>query len=831
VPANSQVPVHLRLRMTVDLLIEHPEARVATFDVNGVIVEPPTQLPLGHPDQVLTGRSVFDYVHPEDVSVTIEAFRRARWSGASGETVRLATEPDRWITIRFADLQDAYGVHIGVLLQDRRGDAGRRRHDMRPARMRSGTIRYDANGEVIGCDEGFTQLLGWTSTQLAGVVAATGIHPDDLWRATDRWMDTVATGDPYQVRLRLLAIDGSWRWVDQVLHSRLDGRPDEHVLGSIVDVHDEVTVAEHLRSQELLLHRLTQVVPVGLLQVDRDERVVYANERLHQMLGVGPDPDLARELAGVSAGDRIAAIEAFRRVLTTGVDHDVEVEVLVPDTNEARRCLLGVRALTTETGDITGAIACVSDITEATRARVTLERDLSHHAMHDALTGLPNRTLLYTRIDDALVQTRGSDDLVGLLLADIDDFKQVNDSLGHRVGDELLRSVADRIQAAIGDQDVAARFGGDEFVVLLAGSMDPQRPRRTAEEILHALARPIEIDGRSLQVRASVGITLARPGISAEDLLRDADLAMYRAKANGRNRWEVYAPEMHAEAVARVDLEASLRRAIETDELFAVYQPIHEIDGGVCSVEALVRWRHPVRGLVSPGEFIPLAEETGLIVPIGRRMLELACHEAAGWHDGTGRPRLSVNLSANQLASPSLLDDVRDALDRSGLPAADLILEITETVLMEDPKRFSGVIEALRELGVALAIDDFGTGYSSLAYLQQLPVEILKIDKIFIDRITEGGRHTALTDGILGLCRNLSLVPVAEGVETQAQLDVLRTLGCPIVQGYLYARPLPPDQLAAHLAAHRHRPDDDLVTGPSIVVVSSSARAPAGRAG
>jgi EAL domain-containing protein (putative c-di-GMP-specific phosphodiesterase class I) len=340
--------------------------------------------------------------------------------------------------------------------------------------------------------------------------------------------------------------------------------------------------------------------------------------------------------------------------------------------------------------------------------------------------------------------------------------------------------------------------------VLMQGFIDPDHPRRTAEGIVAAASQAFEIDGRPRGVAVRVGIATTAHASGHEELLRDADLALHRAKTGGgRNRYEVFAPEMHEAAVARAELEASLRHAIDGDELLVLYQPIHDLaTGAVSSAEALVRWRHPTRGLVPPADFVPLAEATGLIAPIGRWVLEQACARAAAWSApaGTRPARVAVNVSAHQLASDDLIADVAGALERSGLTPDRLVLEITESVLIDSADADLGLLEKLRAIGVALAIDDFGTGYSSLAYLERLPVDILKIDKAFIDRVAEGGRHAKLINGVLILGRELGLHAVAEGIETDAQLQALRILSCPYGQGYLFSRPVDGATIDAYVA-------------------------------
>jgi diguanylate cyclase (GGDEF)-like protein len=417
---------------------------------------------------------------------------------------------------------------------------------------------------------------------------------------------------------------------------------------------------------------------------------------------------------------------------------------------------------------------------------------VAHQAMHDGLTGLPNTALFRDRLEHAAARGKRFERPVAVLFCDLDRFKTVNDSLGHAGGDELLVAVADRLRECVRASDTAARLGGDEFAVLLEDLDEPGLPEAVARRIVEALRRPLQIRGHELRPGVSVGIAV---GIAdAGDLLRWADLAMYRAKADGTGRVALYEPEMSEAAIDRLALEADLARAVEQGELEVDYQPIVELgEQRLVGFEALVRWAHPQRGRMAPAVFVPVAEETGWIGDIGRHVLHTACAQAAEWrrrHPGAGLDTITVNLSGRELADPALPSDVAAALDASGLPAHCLVLEITETVLMRDTEATIARLAELKALGVRLAVDDFGTGYSSLRYLRRFPVDILKMAKPFIDTIAADDVDTALACTILDLGANLGLQVVAEGIEREDQATVLRALGCEMGQGYHYARPL-----------------------------------------
>jgi diguanylate cyclase (GGDEF)-like protein len=442
--------------------------------------------------------------------------------------------------------------------------------------------------------------------------------------------------------------------------------------------------------------------------------------------------------------------------------------------------------------------------------------DTMRHAFNDSLTGLANRALFLDRLEQALLRAQRAGRSVTVLYLDVDRFKLVNDSLGHVVGDALLVGVADRIRRAVRGAETVARLGGDEFAVLLEEVDSHEDAVLVSDRIGELLKAPLQIDDREVHVSASIGI--ASGAGPADALLRDADVAMYRAKADGRGRSRVFEPAMHADAVARLELEADLQRAIDRREFVAHYQPIVElVDGRVLGVEALARWEHPERGLVPPCDFIPVAEETGLIVPIGEIILRTACRQAALWQAELGDRSfaVSVNVAARQLVEPAFVETVRAAIDDAGLAPRTLLLELTETVLMQDTDASVAQLRALKELDVRIAIDDFGTGYSSLRYLQRFPIEILKIAKPFVDGVAHDGDEAILARAVVELGRSLGLATIAEGIEESDQGAALQALGCALGQGFLYSRPLPAAQLTGLLMSGPAPEPLDVSRGPA----------------
>jgi diguanylate cyclase (GGDEF)-like protein len=430
--------------------------------------------------------------------------------------------------------------------------------------------------------------------------------------------------------------------------------------------------------------------------------------------------------------------------------------------------------------------------------RKAFEHRLAHQATHDPLTGLPNRSLLIERLDRALTRARRHHRRVAVLFLDLDHFKVVNDSLGHSLGDRLLVAISERLALALRPGDTVARFGGDEFVVLCEDVSDESDAVAVAERVDRAVSGRFMIDDTEVFVGVSIGIACPIDvDVDPETLIRDADAAMYRAKDRGRARWELFDNAMRASAVDRLDIENALRRALERHELRIYYQPVVDLrTGAIDGIEALLRWEHPERGLLNPDDFIGVAEETGLIVPIGSWVLDQACRQVQRWQaevPGLDPLRLSVNLSGRQLGNTQLVADVATVLGETGIDPALVELEITESVLMDDVEMSQETLTRLHELGVKLAIDDFGTGYSSMSYLRRFPVDLLKVDRSFVesldDQSEEGSGDSAIVTAIVTLAHTLGLSAVAEGVESAAQLAMLRQIGCDRAQGFYMARP------------------------------------------
>jgi diguanylate cyclase (GGDEF)-like protein len=550
-----------------------------------------------------------------------------------------------------------------------------------------------------------------------------------------------------------------------------------------------------LRTQNERFDAALNNMSQALCLVDSEQRLVVCNERYIELFGLDPNAvqpgtPIRQLIETVPAGHRsnsnLDAVNARQESLI----RQHTPSTYMQDLPDGRTVAISHQPLADG-----GWLATYEDITERRR----VEARIAHMAHHDALTDLPNRTLLRERMEQALAEVREGDESLAILCLDLDRFKGVNDTLGHPTGDALLKAVSERLRRSIGPGGMVARFGGDEFAILQTGGDQPNDARLLAERVLEIIGEPYGLDGQHVIAGTSIGIAIApNDGTSPDQLLKNADMALYRAKADGRGIYRFFEPEMDAQVQARRFVELDLHKAVEADEFELFYQPLIDLKSNrIVACEALLRWNHPVRGLIGPGDFIPIAEEIGLILPIGEWVLRKACAEAVNWPKSVS---VAINLSPVQFKSRNLVQAVILALGNSGLSPQRLELEITESVLLEDNEMTLSLLHQLRNLGVSIALDDFGTGYSSLSYLRSFPLDKIKIDQSFIRDLSEHPDSLAIVQSITRLGTSLGMQTTAEGVETKEQLDQVRAAGCTHGQGYYFGRPQPARDIARLLA-------------------------------
>ncbi|MGH7445176.1 MAG: bifunctional diguanylate cyclase/phosphodiesterase [Longimicrobiales bacterium] len=651
----------------------------------------------------------------------------------------------------------------------------------------------DLDGGFVAVNASFLELFGYTRAELAEVNArALYFDPGDR-RA---FQDMIASGDAVRdFESTLKTRDGEPLACVISASVRRDGAGVAIGYHGIVhDITQRKRAEEQLKRSEHFMRTILSSVDEGVIVYDRDLRHQMWNSFMEQLTG-----RRSEDVLGMRALDAFPYLREYgverllQRALAGETVQSPDTPYRVPHTGRSGWVSTSYSPHLAPTGEIVGVVGIVHDVSERKRA----EEQLMHNALHDVLTGLPNRALFLDRLERLL--THGSRDpqyVFAVAFLDVDRFKVVNDSLGHMIGDELLIAIARRLESCLRLGDTVARFGGDEFAILLSGVHDIADTTRVAERILREFVEPFAVGGHEVFASASMGVALSNTGYEqGEAMLRDADTAMYRAKGAGRGRFEIFDRTMHTQAVLQLELETDLRRALERAELVVHYQPIVNLDDGrLAGFEALVRWQHPTKGLIQPGDFIPLAEETGAIVPIGWWVLRESCRQMREWdhrYPGGGLT-VSVNLSGRQFTQPDLLTQLDRILTETGFEAKRLKLEITESAVMQNSASVPATLSALRGRGVQLCLDDFGTGYSSLSYLHSFPLDTLKIDRSFVAALGTDTPKAELVQTILELGRSLGMDATAEGVESAEQLDMLRALGPRHVQGFFFATPLQP---------------------------------------
>ncbi len=661
-----------------------------------------------------------------------------------------------------------------------------------------GVWELDATGNLTtrGCNQG---ILGVAPEPIGESWDAflARVHPDDRAGIQEAMEQAAAFGQSLNLVFRTLRSEEKIGWMEVHAKASKAALSDQaRVVGIMKDITERRETEERLRQAAGVFETMAE----GIFLMDHEHRIVSINRAFTKITGYGSEDALGQNPHVLLDARRHN--DQFYRKLETNPGGQWQGETYCRHKNGAILPIWeNVSVVRDEGRAVTHYVTAFSDISAIRRA----EAQLSYLAHHDFLTGLPNRLLFNDRLDHSLARAQREDKCCAILFFDLDGFKVINDTLGHSSGDSLLQTIAARLRGGLRSNDTVARPGGDEFLVILDHIAYPQDAAPIASKLLEALAVPVEIGGERIAVSASVGLSVyPDDGHDREALLKAADTALYSAKSQGRSRYCFYTEELARRAAERLTIEQGLRRALESEGLVLHYQPQVALrDGALTGVEALVRWRHPQQGMITPGRFIPIAEESGVIEPLGRWVLFTACAKARELLRAGEPPfRLSVNVSARQLASDHFEDTVREALAESGLSASQLEIEITESTLqIIEHSRYR--LEALKALGVSIAIDDFGTGYSSLSVLKHLPIDRIKIAQSFVRDIPGDADDVAIVEAIISLSRTLRLCVIAEGVETEAQLAILRRLGCEEGQGYLFSRPLPLPELQSLSSGER----------------------------
>ncbi|MGE5514319.1 MAG: EAL domain-containing protein [Bacteroidota bacterium] len=664
-----------------------------------------------------------------------------------------------------------------------------------------GVVLSEASGAFVQANPAFCSMIGYSEAELVGRNFHDISHPEDLDRADTLRAEMRAGGrESYNLTKRYIAKDGRVVWARLTVTAvrDADADADHPEVRFTVSVVEDVTERKRLEDHMRLAATVFENSGDGLFVTDDHCNIVHVNPAFTEITGFDPEDVLGKSPKVLSSGRHDA--EFYERMWES-LRSVGKWQGEIWDRRKSGEMFAGwqnIAVVRNSMGEITNYVAVISDIT----SRKQVEERLSYQANHDPLTRLPNRTLFHERLSRAVARAQRNQSLVALLFIDLDRFKQVNDSLGHLAGDMLLQQVAERLTGATRQGDTVARLAGDEFTVILEDVQDPRDAAVVAHKILHMLVEPFDLAGHDANISSSIGVAIypADAG-DPQALIKLADAAMYRAKHLGRNGCQFHSEAVNAQAFERLALENALRQALERGEFAVHYQPIFDLKTSrVTAVEALLRWHHPEVGMVVPGQFLALADETSLILPIGRWVLNTACAQVKLWRDaGAGDLELHVNLSGRQLREPGLVEEIAEALDATGLPPAALVLEVPEASVIDKGHDPGALFARFTALGLGLAIDEFGSGYSSFGFLRRLPANALKMAQGFVRNVANSNDDSEIVTAILAVARGLHMSVVAPGVETPEQLAFLSSFGCDRVQGFLLARPMPAAEMGEFL--------------------------------
>ena len=730
-----------------------------------------------------------DSLSPREGAALLGAIGRARRCGAGD--LEIHPEPDREPTrLAIIDLTETHGVYVALTGEGVQVPGA----PATTAAIRPRRVVHHRNdiAELTWVDPLTRDMLGLDPDEMIGRSALHYVHPDDHDRGIDAWLGLLAGQPPVRHRLRWATGDGGWNWVEITHTDRLAS--DGYVETEMVDVEDEMRALAKAREGEVRFNTLTESLPMGVIHVAAGGEILYMNGWLKDYVDFDPDAAVGQRFWTVHDADREQLNAAFRAASSAGRTADIDVRVTRRRHDDERICRVRVRPVVAPVVDgPRTAIASVEDITDSVKRETRLRRQ----AMTDDLTGLHNRPSLVALLRERL-RVEDREHGVAALFIDLDGFKMINDGLGHDAGDGLLVDVAGRLSQVLRSDDLVARVGGDEFVVIMDDCPDFSHAAALATRLIEANEAPFAIEGTDARIGCSVGIALAGPfdQVSADQLLTNADLAMYKAKRAGGRQWAAFDDTLRDRMTRTFELQRGILDSLENNEFSLFLQPLRDLGSGrTVGAECLVRWFHPIHGLTGTDQFIPIAEQSGLIVPLGRWILDSACRIAARAR-AIGREdlRISVNVSGRQLAHSGFIDEFHDAVGRHGISPSQMILEVTETVFVGTDGDAIEMLRAIKRSGATIALDDFGTGYSSLNQLRLMPASMIKIDGSYVGDLDVDSGTRAITQALVDLSGELGLELIAEGVETPEQLRRLQVMGVELGQGYLLGRPAPEEE-------------------------------------